>query len=275
MTDGWIYYNHAIIPTCAPHEAPNLSSIIDGSIWKGIGKKAVFARWTTEYDNSNFSDWWYIIQDKPIDLETMKKSHRRKVKKGLSNFDCRIINPIEYADRMADITLKAWGEYPVAYRPSSSREQLVSDYSNNKYLTFGCFNHDGQLCGFDRVEDCDTHWLLAQGKTDPEYERGYELNAAMTYTEIQYLKDDIERGKYLTNGQRNILHQTNFNEDLCHYYGFRKVFCKLNIAYNPKYKWIIKLAYPFRKIIAQFKGIRLVSLFCHILLMEEIVRKQG
>ncbi len=32
--DGWKYYNHAAIPTCAPHEMPNLKPVEDGSIWK-------------------------------------------------------------------------------------------------------------------------------------------------------------------------------------------------------------------------------------------------
>ncbi len=32
--DGWKYYNHAIIPTTAPHEEPNMIPINDGSIWR-------------------------------------------------------------------------------------------------------------------------------------------------------------------------------------------------------------------------------------------------
>lgn len=33
-TENWIYYNHADIPTKAPHEIPDMSPITDGSIWK-------------------------------------------------------------------------------------------------------------------------------------------------------------------------------------------------------------------------------------------------
>lgn len=32
--DGWKYYNHAAVPTSAPHEIPDVSPITDGSIWK-------------------------------------------------------------------------------------------------------------------------------------------------------------------------------------------------------------------------------------------------
>ena len=46
------------------------------------------------------------------------------------------------------------------------------------------------------------------------------------------------------------------------------------IVYNPRYKWIISIAYPFRKIISKFTRIRLFNNLYHILEMEEIVRKQ-
>jgi len=32
--NGWKYYNHAAIPTAAPHEEPNLEPIEDKTIWK-------------------------------------------------------------------------------------------------------------------------------------------------------------------------------------------------------------------------------------------------
>ena len=273
--ENWRYYNHAIIPNCAPHEAPDVSVINDKSIWKNIGKKAVFARWTSDFDDEKYTDWWYLIQDNPIDLESMKKSHRRRIKKGLSNFDCIPIDPKLYADRMADITLKAWMQYPIQYRPTSTREELIEQYNTYTYLVLGCFNKDGMLCGFDCLEDRGNYWLLAQGKTDPEYEQGYELNAAVTYSEIQLLKEDILRGKYLTNGPRNTVHETNFNDDLCHYYGFRKAYCRLHMSYNPKFKWIISLAYPFRKALSKHKNIKLINYLCNILLMEEIARGQS
>lgn len=33
----WKYYNHAVIPTIAPHEIPDVQPIMDGSIWKSGG----------------------------------------------------------------------------------------------------------------------------------------------------------------------------------------------------------------------------------------------
>lgn len=35
--NGWSYYNHAAVPTTAPHEEANTEPISDGSIWKNAG----------------------------------------------------------------------------------------------------------------------------------------------------------------------------------------------------------------------------------------------
>lgn len=131
-----------------------------------IGGNVVFARWTSEYDNENYKDWWYIVHDTPYELENQKRSHKRKIKKGLSNFECKIISPLEHAERMAEITILAWNKYPSKYRPKFTKEQLMESYckGNRNNLLFGCFNSDDLLCGFDFVEDCGNYWVLGQEK---------------------------------------------------------------------------------------------------------------
>ena len=42
--DGWKYYNHASIPTTAPHEIPDISPITDASIWKSGGGYSVIGK---------------------------------------------------------------------------------------------------------------------------------------------------------------------------------------------------------------------------------------
>lgn len=49
LIDGWKYYNHAAIPTCAPHEEPNLEPLESGDIWRIENKVPLFARWTTNF----------------------------------------------------------------------------------------------------------------------------------------------------------------------------------------------------------------------------------
>ena len=276
----WKYYNHAAIPTTAPHEEVDLTSLKDGSVWKlrgGHNEKPLLARWTSDFDCGKKTEWWYIIQDNPIVLENLKKSHRRKINKGLNNFTVKVINPSDYAGRMAEITIAMYQTYPKKYRPSANKEDLTKSYQNPQLgsypnLFFGAFNNDGLLCGFDHLIDFGSYWDMAFGKVDPEWERQYELNAAMMYTEIDTLREDLLKGKYLTNGSRNLNHETNLNEDLIHYYGFRKAYCKLHMAYKPGIGIIVKTLYPFRRLLCRFDEIGIFHQINSIMRMEEIAR---
>ncbi len=42
--EGWKYYNHAAIPTTAPHEPVNLEPIIDGNIWQMGGGYSIISQ---------------------------------------------------------------------------------------------------------------------------------------------------------------------------------------------------------------------------------------
>ena len=111
--DGWKYYNHAIIPDCAPHEVPDLEPINDGTIWgKQEFKGALFARWTTDFDCKEETDWWYIIKDKPFDINSLKAKRRYEINKGLKNFDVKKINPLDYLEEIANIQISVWLTYP-------------------------------------------------------------------------------------------------------------------------------------------------------------------
>ena len=56
-------------------------------------KKALFARWTSEFDCGYETNWWYVIKDKEFDLSALKSNYRYKINKGNKNFDVRVINP--------------------------------------------------------------------------------------------------------------------------------------------------------------------------------------
>lgn len=69
---GWQYYNHAAVPTTAPHEIPDVSSITDGNIWKMGGGTPLLARWTTDFDCGYETNWWYVIKDIPFNISELK-----------------------------------------------------------------------------------------------------------------------------------------------------------------------------------------------------------
>lgn len=113
--DGWKYYNHAMIPTTAPHEEVDLRPIEEGNIWKNGDGYPILARWTSDFDCDRETNWWYTIQDKPFDIMSLRSSSRRRISVGLKHFECRKIQPAMYASEMADITLRDWQTYPESY----------------------------------------------------------------------------------------------------------------------------------------------------------------
>lgn len=237
------------------------------------GGTPLLARWTSNWDCGYETEWWYTIQDTPFDIKNLRSSSRRRITVGLKNFDCKRIEPKEYASEMADITLKDWGTYPASYRPNLTREKLIQEYSTCTDIAYGAFdNEDGKLSAFQLIRDCGTYYTLGQGKSIPEKQKK-QVNAALIHSYISDIGHEYSKGKYLSNGQRNLVHQTNFNDDLCHYYGFRKAYCKLNIQYRFPVGLIVSILYPFRRILSKYNN----GIFHNvnaILAMEQIQKNQ-
>ena len=109
--NGWQYYNGAAIPTTAPHEEVDLEPIKNGNIWRLKGRP-LLARWTSEWDNSEKTEWWYVIKDTPFDISTLKSKRRYEIKKGLANFTICEINPEEYMEELFYVSMEAYKKYP-------------------------------------------------------------------------------------------------------------------------------------------------------------------
>ena len=71
----WKYYNHAMIPTVAPHEEADVETIYSKDFWKE-NKNALLARWTSDFDCGYETNWWYVIKDDPFDITTLKSKRR-------------------------------------------------------------------------------------------------------------------------------------------------------------------------------------------------------
>lgn len=173
---------------------------------------------------------------------------------------------------MAVIAIKDYETYPSKYRPKVSKEELIQNYKNFNCITYGAFDINNMLCAFFEVIDRKSYFELYHCKSMPEKQKG-QLNAALIYTIITDLSDEIKDGKYLSNGQRNLNHQTNFNNDLCKYYGFRRAYCNLHIAINPKYKMVLYILRPFRKLLIKFDKYRYIHQINVVLKMDMLSKE--
>lgn len=269
--EGWKYYNHAAIPTTVPHETPNMLPLEDGSIWKIDGKMPLLARWTADFDCPEETNWWYVIKDAPFDIANLKAKRRYEINKGTKNFNVVQIDPKVYAEELYRVQVAAFSAYPAKYRPTVDRERFLASVERwDKFVAFGAFNRETeQLCGYALLlKEGDSYADFAVLKADPQQERN-GINAALVEGVLQYFKPFLENGGYICDGARSINHETAFQDYLEKYFGFRKAYCRLHMAYNPKYQWLISLLRSARKLLRKLDGVGIIHSVNAIFRMED------
>lgn len=272
----WTYYNHAMIPSTPPNIVPDLSPLKDGTIWKLEGKRVLLTRWTSDFDCGKETNWWYVIADKPFNLQSIKAKRRYEINKGLNNFEVRKINPADYTEDIYEIQVAAFSAYPEKYRPTVDHDSFIENVSHwQKENVYGAFHKEnGKLCGYSYITIKSNFINFDVLKTIPSYEK-YGLNAALVYRLIDDCNELLSNGGFICDGERSINHETAFQDYLEKYFNFRKAYCTLNIAYNPKIKWLVKMLYLFRKLLLKFDNISKIHLVNALLKMEHIIRMQN
>ncbi|MGV2497805.1 hypothetical protein [Pelagerythrobacter aerophilus] len=194
------------------------------------------------------------------------------IRKASEQFDVRRIS-------LDDIIGQGYEVYVEAYRRYQTHERM---YSEEEFLDaikgvaaetewWGIYEQGGgRLVGFSEnyvvQNTCFyvTIWLHPKAMANFS---GYLLFFEM---EQHYLG---KRGlKYLSNGARNISHDTNIHEFLIQKFNYRKAYCKLNVVYTPWLRFFVHVSFPLRRV---FERINLgVFAKAAILLRQEEVRRR-
>ncbi len=272
---NWKYYNHAAIPKVTPHQVPDLSPIEDKSIWSIDGNRPLLARWTEDFDCGYETNWWYVIKDEPFDASLLKAKRRYEITKGEKNFEVRKITPADHKKTLYDIQVAAFSAYPEKYRPTVEKQAFFSSIDGwDNYDAYGVFlRESGEMVGYSLLSSpLDGYVDFAVLRTKPQYER-LAVNAGFVAGILSFYKDFLANGGYISDGTRSINHETMFQDYLEKYFGFRKAYCRLRIRYNPKFGWLVKILYPFRKLFGLFDSINLIHQVHSILRMEEMTRE--
>ena len=270
--EGWKYYNHAAIPTTAPHEEPNLMPIESGLVWTNIeGGTPLLARWQSDWDCGYETQWWYCIKDTPYDIAALKSKRRYEINKGNKNFHVKKIALHDYENDLYQVTLAAYSSWPEKYRPHINEETFLKQVEEwDDADIFGGFEIEtGRLAGYAMLRDLGSYVEFSVLRVMPETER-MGINAAMVAGILEYYNNRFNGKFYINDGSRTIRHETAFQDYLEKYFDFRKAYCRLNIRYRKGFGILIKVLYPFRNIIKPDS--RLGSKISGILKMEEICR---
>jgi len=260
-------YNGAIIPDIPPDMLINYNEAEIKSFMKN--SNALFARWESDFDCKEITDFWFLINDTPMNLEDYDSRIRNQIRKGLK--EC-IVEPITSNQLISygyDVYFSVFNKYKTYLKAKTKDqfiEEIISTASNWEY--WGVF-YKKRLIGYSKVMVVDDYAEYRSIKLHPHFLKNLPSEALIYTMNYNYLNK--RKFRYVNNGARSISHQTNFPLFLIRKFKFRRAYCKLNIIYSSKLSVFVKLFFPFRRLFKLFN----FGLFrqLNILLKQELIRR--
>ena len=273
---GWKYYNHAAIPTVAPHENPDLTPLKDGSIWHIEGKKPLLVRYTTDWDCGYDTGWWYLIKEAPFDISNLSSNSRKHIKEAFRKVRVEKIDPKEYVDGLYECYHQAYLRYKQADNEDSYesfKNRCVKSELWGMEFWAGFALDSGKLVGYLMLGLHEDWVEIYTSKFHPDFLKLRVSDALYAFVLDYYLNN--QKKKYVSSGSRSINHVTNTQEYKEQHFGYRKCFCHLRVLYKPGFKWVFNLLYIVRggiSFLGRYSG--LFHRISAILKMEEFSRKR-
>mgnify|MGYP003311262534 CR=1 FL=1 len=271
---GWRYYNHAIIPTVAPHEEPDLQPIKDGSIWSitsGNGNKPLFARYTTDFDCKIDTGYWYIVKDAPFIMDEIDKKYQKAIQRALKRCEVRRIDAVAEFEDIYEVYEAAVNNYQNIDN-RVSKENFREGVKRDGLDYWGAYDiTTGKMAGWMSCQNNGDWTETISAKYHPELQSYVRPSDAIHYTILTHYLNELGQ-KYICSGSRSLNHKTNVQDYKIKHWHFKKAFCKLHLVYRKDVSIIIKLLYPFRKLLKMADNITFIHQINSVLLMESIAR---
>ena len=116
----WRKYNGALISDCPPH-----CEIKDSrkEILNFLKKSGMyFARWESNFDCQKKTNFWFIINDKPLEIMDYDLKTRNKIRKGLRECQVKKIKKDELINKGYDVYISAFNNYQTFLKPKSLKK---------------------------------------------------------------------------------------------------------------------------------------------------------
>jgi hypothetical protein len=221
----WQLHQRVLMPLSMPH----IPLEVDRAQLRGVMSehRALLACWTTEWDRSDVSEWWWIACDQvDYDFEKLPSSDgRHSIRKGLRECRVRRVELGEFSVSAYPIyrmALEGYGQEPPSHELFIRNVRHLAEYPGTEF--WGAFVGE-EMAAFTICQVCDGAVNLTAGKSDPRLHK-HKPNAALFYELTRhYLGAGL---KYVTNGSRTLVHPTTIN-DFLEKLGFRKVYCRVDV----------------------------------------------
>lgn len=234
----------------APHEEPRLQQ----EEWRALLKQGgLLVRNTFDFDCKGETSFWYVIKDRFGDLEELSPRVRNKIRHAQKAFEYRLIDQALLKEKGYPIMADTFADY--AHTDRTMNEKIFMEYLDKYDFDFwGVFDREhSELVGFSCVrlwtDSCeyDLSGIMTRYKRDGNYPYYGLYHALNEY----YLGE--RKFRYVSDGSRSITEHSNIHEFLIQNFNFRKAYCHLQVHYNWWLKTVVKMLYPFRKLITNLK----------------------
>lgn len=243
----WSNYHKALLPDTAPHIHITIDK--EGLLRKIREKGALFARYVSDFDKSQDGSFWYVIKDQPTEMSDLSSNTRNQIRKALKG--CRV----EQVDKKFMLE-HGYAVYAAAHKTyamaASSEKDFIQDIQTEQREYWAVIEREsGTVISYAKnlVEHEMCHYVAV--KTNPEYLKLYP-NYALFFTMDQHYLNE-RKLRYVNDGAKSILHDTNIQDFLISKFKFRRAYCKLHIIYLPSVAFLVQILFPFRSLLAKIK----------------------
>jgi hypothetical protein len=148
-------------------------------------------------------------------------------------------------------------------------QDTISNFDDNVY--YGVYYKENDLlCGYTSIKEKDNVASFNVIKLDQDYFK-FKLSYVLIFSVADiYLRQ--RQFMYIHNGERSVRHDTEMQDFLMKWLGFRKAYVNLHIEYKFPLGLMINICYPFRKLFQKIPGI-LFHNINSLLLQEQIARE--
>lgn len=261
---AWRAYHRSLIPAALKPTPVDLSVSSARELLRE--SRASLVRWHTRTFEEPSSYWFVVCEN--YAFNALGRKIRNQIRKANRECSIRRLDAEWAATNSYDCYAAAFGRYRNG-RPTSRMEYESTQRScvGGPFEYWGAFvgNH---LAGLAKCVVTSDYVAVVAFKFDPAYGRSLPSYALIDALLETYVRQDK---KALGNGFLSLHHETQMQDFLLKF-GFRRVYCDLQIAYRPALRLAVNVCFPFRRLLARLASPGLVAPVQSLLRQEEVRR---
>ena len=264
---NWYPYHGILLPKIPPHQEVVLSQNEQTELLKK--SKAYLLRWTSDWDGDE-SEFWYIVKDDFKGMGELSGNTRNQIRKAQKYCTVKKVTYQEIANNGYESYKCAFDSYNTDLKPVSKELFYDNMMKSNNYDFFAVYKKDdAEMIAYSSNTINNDVCSYTTIKLHPKYLKLYS-GYILFYEMNKYYLDD-KKFKYIHDGARSISHDTNIHTFLVQKFKFRKVYCRLHIAYRNDIALFVKFLYPFKTLISKL-NFSIANKITVLLKQEEIRR---